>query len=69
MKVSYGDEIGFTLGSAIPLTYEEGEFIPKGNVYSRIFSMVRPNGEKYELAIVTGVTLQIFLGGKVENPH
>lgn len=67
MKISRGDEIGFALGRAIPLTYDDGSLIPMGYVYSRILSMVQLNCDKYESGVVTGVTLRTFVEGKVEN--
>lgn len=36
MKRSYGEEISFTLGDAIPLTYPYCKLIPKSEVYDLI---------------------------------
>lgn len=65
MKVSDKDDIGFSLGSAIVLTLEDGSLIPKGNVYSSIQSLVLSHADKYENFRVTAVTLKIFIEGKV----
>lgn len=39
MKRSYGEEISFTLGSAIPLTSQDGKLIPKSEVYAHIYQL------------------------------
>ncbi|KAK8481903.1 hypothetical protein V6N13_061530 [Hibiscus sabdariffa] len=37
---SYEEEISFTLGPAIPLTYEDAKFIPMAEVYAHIFRLI-----------------------------
>ncbi|KAL2941235.1 DNA polymerase [Bienertia sinuspersici] len=67
MKVSPGGVISFTIGKAIPLTFDDGKLIPQSHVYARILRAVTTISERYDTCMVTGVTLRVFVEGRVEN--
>ncbi|KAM3300942.1 hypothetical protein P3S67_015442 [Capsicum chacoense] len=48
MKRTYGEEITFTLGNAIPLTHEDGKLIPMSEVYVNLSLLIRKYMEIYE---------------------
>ncbi|KAK9741132.1 hypothetical protein RND81_03G084000 [Saponaria officinalis] len=60
MKRSF-DEINFTLGLAIPLTFEDGEFIPKSNIYDKVSRILEKYSEKYDGDCVLGITILIYM--------
>lgn len=66
MKQSF-DEINFTLGPAIPLTFEDGEFIPKSNIYDQVSRLILKYIEKYDGDCVLGITIIIFILGGVKD--
>ncbi|KAL2942373.1 DNA polymerase [Bienertia sinuspersici] len=67
MKVSPGGIMSFTIGKAIPLTFDDGKLIPQSHVYARILRAVTTISERYDTCMVKGVTLRVFVEGRVEN--
>ncbi|KAL2942399.1 DNA polymerase [Bienertia sinuspersici] len=67
MKVSPGGIISFTIGKAIPLTFDDGKLIPQSHVYARILRAITTISERYDTCMVKGVTLRVFVEGRVEN--
>ncbi|XP_027177654.1 uncharacterized protein LOC113776793 [Coffea eugenioides] len=66
MKQSF-DEIHFTLGPAIPLTFEDGEFIPKSNIYDQVYRLLFKYIERYDGDCILGITIIIFMLGGVKD--
>ncbi|KAL2894805.1 DNA polymerase, partial [Bienertia sinuspersici] len=67
MKVSPGGVISFTIGKAIPLTFDDGKLIPQSHVYARILRAVTTISERYDTCMVTGVTLRVFVEGRTTD--
>lgn len=69
MDLSNSEEITFTTGSAIPLTYENNDVIPKRVVYDHIYRSLIKYGEIYDTDLVTQLTIHVYMdsnntGGK-----
>lgn len=64
IKRSYGDDISFTLGAAIPLTYEDGNFIPMSDVYSQISRYMNKYSEIYEGDYIVRLMIRVYTEGK-----
>lgn len=61
MKQSYGEDITFSIGKAIPLTDESGNLLPKSVVYSHIYDAIKRTAEKYEGALLVRVAIRVYL--------
>lgn len=55
------DEIGFTLGVAIPLTKEDGELIPKSSIYDQVYRLILKYIELYDGDCILGITITLFM--------
>lgn len=55
------DDISFTLGKAIPLTFEDGKLIPKSNIYEEVYLLIKIYSEKYDGECVLGIRIIIFM--------
>lgn len=58
---SNSEEITFTIGSAIPLTYENDDLIPKRVVYDHIFRSLIKYSEIYDTYLVTKLTIRVYM--------
>jgi len=64
MRRSYGEEITFTLGPAIPLTNEDGKHIlPKSEVYNHIYNCIKKYIEIYEGDSIIRLMIRVYLEG------
>ena len=64
MKRSYGEEITFTLGSAIPLTYQDCKLIPKREVYAHISQYIMKYDEIYDGDYIVRLMIRVYMDGK-----
>lgn len=64
MKQDYGEEITYTLGSAIPLTYEDSKPISQSEVYNLIRMSLLGNAEKYSGTSVIRLMIRVYMEGK-----
>jgi len=64
MKRSYGEEISFTLGSAIPLTSQDGKLIPKSEVYAHIYQYIQIYSEIYDGDYIVRLMIRVYMDGK-----
>ena len=64
MKLSYGEEITFTLGPAIPLTYQDCKFIPMSEVYAHISKYILKYAEIYDGNYIVGLMIRVYMDGK-----
>lgn len=53
--------IEFTIGCAIPLTYQDDSFIPKTIVYSHIEALIRRVSEIYDGVNIDRITIRVFV--------
>lgn len=68
MLRSTGEEITYTLGTAIPLTYDKDKLIPKNEIYSRIYKLILKNAERYDGFSCVRLQVRVHLDGyKKEN--
>lgn len=64
---SYGEEISFTLGPAIPLTYEDGKFIPMAEVYAHISRLITKYKEIYDGDHVIKLYIRVYMESKKKD--
>ena len=64
---TYGVEISFTLGEAIPLTYSDGNFIPMSDVYSQISRYINKYSEIYEGDYIVRLMIRVYTEGKKKD--
>lgn len=64
MKRSYGEEISFTLGAAIPLTYQDGELIPKSEVIAHIARCIMKYREIYDGDCLVRLMIRVYMDCK-----
>ena len=64
MKQSYGEEITYTLGPAIPLTSEDCQLIPMSDVYFLITRSLKIYAEKYDGMCVVRLMIRVYMDGK-----
>lgn len=64
---SYGEEISFTLGAAVPLTYQDGTLIPIGEVYAHIYRYIMKYAEIYDGDCVVRVMIHHEIIGIYKN--
>lgn len=61
-------EVSFTLGPAISLQDQRGNYTPNRNVYSDIEKQVYALTDRYENATIFGVSIRVYLfGGRAEK--
>lgn len=67
---SYGEEITFSIGTAIPLTDEGGNLLPKKWVYSQLYKLLLKCSENYEGDEIVRVTIRVYMeeDKKLERP-
>nr|GME06072.1 DNA polymerase-like [Ipomoea batatas] len=64
MMRSYGEEISFTLGQAIPLTYMDGKLIPKSDVYAHISRYIMKYAEVYDGDYIVRLMIRVYMDSK-----
>jgi DNA polymerase type B, organellar and viral len=64
MKRSYGEEISFTLGPAIPLTYHDCKLIPRSEVYAHISRSIMKYSEIYDGDYIIRLMIRVYMDGK-----
>lgn len=64
MIQSYGEEITYTLGPAIPLTSEDCQLIPMSEVYFLITRSLKIHAEKYDGMCVVRLMIRVYMDGK-----
>ncbi|XP_038683072.1 DNA polymerase-like [Tripterygium wilfordii] len=64
MKRSYGEEISFTLGPAIPLTTQDCQLIPKSEIYAHISRYIQKYAEIYDGDYIVRVMIRVYMDGK-----
>ena len=64
MKRSYGEEISFTLGHAIPLTYQDCKLIPMREVYAHIYRYLSKYTEIYDGDSIVRLMIRVYMEGK-----
>lgn len=67
MKRSSGEEISFTIGPAIPLTYPDGKLIPKREVFAHIYRYIQRYAEIYDGEYVLRVMIRVYMDGKKKD--
>lgn len=60
MMKSYGANVTFTIGNAIPLTLVDGEFIPKSEIFAHIMASLLKYIELYEGDVVSRITIHVY---------
>lgn len=61
------DEIDFTLGPAIPLTFEDGEWIPKSSIYDQVNGLILKCLERYDGECILRIAITIYMLGGVKD--
>ena len=64
LKRSYGEEISFTIGPAIPLTYQDCQLIPKSEVYAHISRNIMQKSEIYDGESIVRLTIRVYMDSK-----
>jgi hypothetical protein len=59
-----GEEISFTIGPAIPLTYQDCKLIPMSEVYAHISRYIIKYAEKYDGDYIVGLFIRVYMEGK-----
>jgi hypothetical protein len=67
MKRSYGEEITFTLGPAIPLTYQDGTLIPMSEVYAHISREINKYVEIYDGDCIVRLMIRVYMVSESEK--
>lgn len=58
---SYGEDITFTIGNAIPLTRDDGNFIPINIVYSHIYDSILRYAEVYDGLSIVLLMIRVYM--------
>lgn len=66
-KRSYGEDISFTLGSAIPLTYQDCKLIPMREVYAHIYRYINKYEEIYDGDYIVQLMIRVYMDGKKKD--
>lgn len=61
---SFGVEITFTLGPAIPLTYQDCKLIPMSEVYANIYQIILKYKEIYDGDYIIRLMIRVYMDGK-----
>lgn len=64
MMRSYWEEISFTIGEAIPLTYMDGKLIPKSDVYAHISRYIMKYAEVYDGDYIVRLMIRVYMDSK-----
>ena len=64
MKQSYGEEISFTIGAAIPLTYPDCKLIPMSEVYAHISRYIKKYAEIYDGESLVRLMIRVYMDGQ-----
>lgn len=64
MKRSYGEDISFTLGPAIPLTDQDSKLIPMREVYAHISRYIMKYSEIYDGDYILILMIRVYMDGK-----
>lgn len=64
MKRSYGEEITFTIGPAIPLTHLDCKLIPMSEVFAHISKLIIKYAEIYDGDYVIRLMIRVYIDGK-----
>lgn len=60
-KVTYKENISFTIGKSIPLTEKCDNMVPNMDVYAQIWKYVKLKGEEYANFVLTGIFIRVYL--------
>lgn len=63
MMRSYGEEITFTIGPAIPLTHLDCKLIPMSDVYAHIYPLIQKYAEIYDGDYVIRLMIRVYIDG------
>lgn len=58
-----GVYVQFSIGNAIPLTFDDGGFIPKSDIYAHIRASLLKCSERYEGTEVRKITIRVYCEG------
>nr|YP_010352581.1 hypothetical protein MFQ53_mgp44 [Bidens parviflora]UIR98934.1 hypothetical protein [Bidens parviflora] len=61
MNQSFGEEITYTLGCAIPLTSNDGTLLPKNEIYARVKEAFLKNAELYNGSCLVQVIIRAYM--------
>ena len=64
LKRSYGEELEYTLGPAIPLTNDDCKLIPMSEVYSHIYRYIKKEAERYDGDFIVRLMIRVYIEGK-----
>lgn len=64
MMRSYGEEISFTLGPAIPLTYQDCKLIPMSEIYAHIYRNIMKYDEIYDGNYIVRLMIRVYMDDK-----
>lgn len=67
VKRSYGEEITFTPGPAIPLTDLDCKLLPESEVYARIYKSIKECSDIYDGDYVVRLPIRVYLDGKKKD--
>ncbi|CAO2812581.1 unnamed protein product [Amaranthus hypochondriacus] len=61
LLLPFGEEVSFTAGCAIPLTYHDGTLIPKNQIYSYLKNLYHRNAEQYNGSRIVSLIIRIYM--------
>lgn len=67
MKIPTGDVVTYTLGRAISLFDSGGNAVPNMDLYAKIYQLIMKKAEHYEKAVLSGVSIRMYLVGMQEK--
>jgi len=67
MKIPKGDDVSYSVGSAISLNDSNGKAIPNRGVYEQISQLVKQKAEEYDKEVLSGIFLRVYYVGKLEK--
>lgn len=67
MKRSYGEEVAFTIGVAIPLTNQDSKLIPMSEVYTLIYREILRYREIYEGDSIVRLMIRVYVEGQKKD--
>ncbi|VDO13682.1 unnamed protein product, partial [Brugia timori] len=67
MKIPNGDDVSYTVGSAISLNDSHGRPIPNTGVYAQIELLARQKAEDYDKEVLSGLFLRVYYEGRLEK--
>ena len=60
----FNEEIPFTIGPAIPLTYEDGRLMPKRDIFSQIYQRIKEYKEIYGNDVINSLSIRVYMEEK-----